>query len=202
MTINSSIKTVIFDLDGTLYSKKRLACRIVCRLWWSLPLLISERLTRKKLEHQNYGTEEAFYTVFFATMSRGHWWSTSIAQKWYENVYMPTMVRMIARYCPPCEQAIEIMKTCQKQGVPMVLFSDYGWEKEKLKGLGIDPSLFTYCLNAPSLGGLKPEKETITKLLSHIGAEPQSTLFVGDREDKDGKSAQVVGAQFLDITKQ
>lgn len=200
MEIDSSIRTVIFDLDGTLYDKKGLACRMVCSLWWCLPLLLSERLARKKLDHQNYDTEEAFYTMFFDTMSRGHWWSASIARRWYENVYMPTMVQAIAG-CSPCSRALDIMKICQEQGMQMVLFSDYGWEKEKLQVLGIDPSLFAFCLNAPLFGGLKPERVTIKKLLNHIGAKAQTSLFVGDRDDKDGKSAQVVGAQFYNIVK-
>lgn len=201
MTIDASIRTVIFDLDGTLYNKKGLACKMVCRLWWCLPLLVSERLTRKKMDCCHYGSEETFYTAFFTTMSRGHWWSAAIARRWYEKVYMPTMVQMISQHCPLNVRAQEMIRACQAQGVQMVLFSDYGWEKEKLQGLGIDSSVFAYCLNGPRMGGLKPEKETINRLMNYIGAVPQSTLFVGDREDKDGESARVVGARFVNITK-
>jgi FMN phosphatase YigB (HAD superfamily) len=30
-----------------------------------------------------------------------------------------------------------------------------------------------------------------------MGAKPETTLFVGDRDDKDGASARSVGAKFL-----
>ena len=35
------------------------------------------------------------------------------------------------------------------------------------------------------------------RLMDRLKADPATTLFVGDRDDKDGASARIVGADFL-----
>ena len=94
-------EAIIFDLDGTLYHKQGLVRRMILRLWWCLPLLISERIARKKIVTCAYDSPERFYEAFFQTMARGHWWNAKIAQRWYHTIYLPTMVRIIATHQPP-----------------------------------------------------------------------------------------------------
>ena len=54
-------------------------------------------------------------------------------------------------------------------------------------------------ISAPELGALKPSESCARRLLEMLEADPKTTLFVGDREDKDGASAQAVGAQYLKV---
>ena len=83
------------------------------------------------------------------------------------------------------------------RGLQMAIYSDYGDVLDKLAALGIDDKLFDLIIDAPELGALKPSKESARKVMDLLKADPQTTLFVGDRDDKDGESARAVGARFL-----
>lgn len=197
--ISSHIQTLIFDLDGTLYDKKGLAFRMVCRLWWCLPLLAAERRARTRMKNCHFDSREQFYEAFFATMSKGHLWGTQTAHTWYDKVYMPTMIKIIGEYHKPSAKVLKIIDDGQQKGLTMAVFSDYGCVEEKLRAIDIDSKCFALCVDAPSLGALKPEKTIVLDLLKQLNADPRTTLFIGDRDDKDGEAARVVGAHFMHI---
>ena len=199
MKIPADCKTVIFDVDGTLYDKTGIAQKMVRRLWWCLPLLMAERLARKNMHYVQYASEDEFFGAFFYQMARGHWWGPKIAEEWYRFVYMPAMVRIIRKSYHPREDVMAIIAECRQRGLQMVIYSDYGAVIEKLEALGIDPSQFDMIISAPELGALKPSESCARRLLEMLEADPKTTLFVGDREDKDGASANAVGAQYLKV---
>jgi FMN phosphatase YigB (HAD superfamily) len=97
----NGVQSVVLDLDGTLYDKTGLARRMVRRLWWCLPLLAAERLSRRNAHYVQFASEEEFFSYFYATMARGHWWNAGIARMWYDTVYMPAMLRLIKSHCHP-----------------------------------------------------------------------------------------------------
>jgi FMN phosphatase YigB (HAD superfamily) len=193
----NGIKTVVFDLDGTLYDKRGLAKRMARRLWWCLPLLAAERLARRNMHYLNCASEEEFFDAFFRQMARGHWWTASIAATWYHTVYMPTMVSLIRRYHHPRPEALTLLRTAKESGLQVAIYSDYGCVAEKLDALGMDATQFDLMIAAPQLGALKPSEHCAREVLELLQAQPQTTLFVGDRDDKDGASARSVGAHFL-----
>ena len=198
--IPDNIRTIIFDLDGTIYDKRGLARRMVRRLWWCLPLLAAERMARRNMHYFQFVTAEEFFMVFFRNMARGHWWGPQIAEKWYFHVYMPAMVRLIHRHHPPRPEMLSLFNECRQQGIRMAIFSDYGCVEEKLEALGIDASLFDLLISAPELGALKPSKPVVEQLMNILHADPATTLFIGDRDDKDGASARAVGARYYIIS--
>ena len=195
------IKTVVFDLDGTIYDKSGLARRMVSRLWWCLPLLAAERFARRNAHYVQYASEEEFFDFFFTTMSRGHWWGPRTAEKWYRFVYMPAMVRLIRRYYRPRQDVMALIKEARARGLKMAIYSDYGCVVEKLEALGVDPGDFELLVAAPELGALKPSEPCARRVLEMMQASPETTLFVGDRDDKDGASARAVGAKYRIIDK-
>lgn len=192
----NGVRTVVFDLDGTLYDKRGLAQRMVTRLWWCLPILAAERLARKNMHYVQFESEEEFFDAFFAYMARGHWWNSMIAATWYVDVYMPTMVRLIKKYHKPRPEVLALIKECKSRGLQMAVYSDYGLVIDKLEALGVDPDLFEIKVAAPTFGALKPAEQCTRKLLELLNANPKTTLFVGDRDEKDGESARAVGAKF------
>lgn len=193
----SGVKTVVFDLDGTLYNKRGLAQQLMTRLWWCLPLLAAERLARRNMHYMQFASEEEFFEAFFATMSRGHWWGPMVAATWYCDIYLPMMVRLIKRHHPLRPEALALIEEAQEQGLQMAVFSDYGCVVDKLEALGLDPKIFDVTVAAPSFGALKPAEQCTRRLLELLNAAPETTLFVGDRDDKDGAAARAVGAKFL-----
>ena len=193
----NGVQNVVLDLDGTLYDKTGLARRMVRRLWWCLPLLAAERLARKNMHYIQYASEEEFFGAFFRYMSRGHWWGVGVAATWYHTVYMPTMIRLIRRYHHPRPEMMALIEEAKAKGLTLAIYSDYGCVAEKLEALGIDPSQFELMISAPELGALKPSEPCARHVLELLQAKPETTLFVGDRDDKDGASARSVGARFL-----
>ena len=109
------------------------------------------------------------------------------------------MVRLIANQ-PIRKNVVQLLHTCKQKGLQTILLSDYECAEEKLKALGIPLEEFDYITDAPSWGALKPQKALLLPLLEHCHANPQATLFVGDRDDKDGASARAIGAQFMHVT--
>ena len=199
MKPKQDIQTVVFDLDGTLYDKRGLARRMMRALWWCLPLLAAERLARKRLHGKLYNSEDEFYLAFFRQMARGHWWSARLAGRWYDEVFMPTMVRLIGQHYAPRKDVMEMVADFHRRNIPMAVYSDYGNAWNKLKALQIAPQQFKLVTDAPALGGLKPNEVCARALLQMLNAKPETTLFVGDRDDKDGATARAVGAQFMQV---
>ena len=193
----NGVHSVVLDLDGTLYDKTGLARRMVRRLWWCLPMLAAERWARRNMHYVQYASEEEFFGAFFGMMARGHWWGRSLAATWYHTVYMPTMIRLIHKYHHPRPEVMALIREAQEKGLQLAIYSDYGCVNEKLEALGIDPAPFELLISAPELGALKPSEPCARRVLEMLDAKPETTLFVGDREDKDGTSARNVGARFL-----
>ena len=222
--LTPEIRAVVFDLDGTLYDKHCLPRYLVLRNLWALPLLVAERRTRKQLRGQYFGSESAFYDAFFAAMSRGHWFSESMARRWYFGYYMPSMVRVIAKHCRQNDGVGEWLSVCRDRQIAVAVYSDYGCVEEKLHALGLSGENFAYIVSAPELGGLKPAKECAEQVVAHLQAvaqaqlqaeahtplqteahippstyseiTPQNCLFIGDRTDTDEASAHAICAQF------
>lgn len=107
------------------------------------------------------------------------------------------MVDLIGKYCPRREEVMALIEACHEKGLRMAIYSDYGAVEEKLAVLKVDKTLFDLLVDAPSLGALKPSEACARRVLEMLHAAPETTLFVGDRDEKDGESARMIGAKFL-----
>ena len=119
-----------------------------------------------------------------------------IKTHWHREVYLPAMVEMIGAYQPIRPEALKILDECRQKGIKTAVYSDYGCVAEKLAALHIDASQFDFLVDAPSLGLLKPSAKAARKVVEMLEVAPEETLFVGDRDEKDGRAARSVGAQF------
>ena len=106
------------------------------------------------------------------------------------------MVSVIQRYYKPVEWLMPFVADCKKQGICLVVLSDYGHTHEKLHALNINENLFDWVVSAPELGGLKPAPEVLKKVLEKMKVTAEQCLVIGDREDTDGALAQSIGAAF------
>lgn len=196
------IDAVIFDLDGTIYNKKKLTGRIIRGELDRLHILSREQAVRKEIKGISFGTPEAFYDEFFRRMAAGQLLLTEkVARNWYFHHYMPTMVRVLHLLYNVEPWAKELALALRRAGKQVVVYSDYGCVKEKLQALGIDEAYFDFAFDAPSLGGLKPCKESMEKVIAAVGVPANRCLMIGDRDDTDGESARAVGANYLILEK-
>lgn len=198
-----NISAVIFDLDGTLYDNKRLPIRLVLADIPNMFVLATERKARKALMGIDYGDASRTYDALFAKMAElKKSLTVEKARRWYQDRYMPAQVALLAMYYTPRPCVDELLNTLKDAGIKTLLYTDYGHAKEKLEALNIDPAMFDIIASAPKMGGLKPCKESITRLLEQNGLNPESCLMVGDRDDTDGAAAQSVGMRFYNVKKE
>jgi len=189
-------RAVIFDLDGTLYDKSGLARRLIFAelLRGRLRMLKREREVRKELRGQHFGSEEAFYDAFFARFDR-----PEMARRWYFEEYMPDMVAILRKHYRIAPWVETMMLELRTNGKKVVVFSDYGFVEEKLRAIGFRLDWADRIFDAPSLGGLKPCRESFETLCREIGFSPSDCMMVGDRDDTDGAGARAVGMPFVHI---
>ena len=194
-TLVAQHQLVIFDLDGTLYNKRRLSLRMLLHAPFDMLKMLAERKTRASMKGLYIGAEH-FTPAYFDRLAHGMHTSPAKAKQWYQERYMPLMVKLIGRYQPIGEWVMPFVNECKERGVKMVVLSDYDFAQEKLQALGIDPQHFDWVVSAPELGGLKPAKELLIKVAQQMGVAAEQCLVIGDRQDTDGDMARATGAAF------
>ena len=177
ISIPKDVSLVVLDLDGTLYRKPRMAWYMIRSQWRHLPSLAAERRYRRLLH------------------------------KWYNESYLPAMVRVIARHYKAEPWVQPLLDDCHTRGIKVALLSDYEAAVDKLRVLRLNPDDFDCILSTGNLGTIKPDPSLGDMLLRHLypaGDMPdpfpwQYALFIGDRQDTDGMLAHALGAQFMQV---
>lgn len=190
------IKAVIFDLDGTLYRKSGLPLKLICSDLRHMFVLGNERKARAELKGRWFGDEQAYYDALYERVAQLSHISRCMAKRWYEQGYMPSMQRVLRR-CYSIEPWVEgLLSDLRRQGIKLAVYSDYGCLNERLEALGFDRRWVDVTADAPSLGGLKPCKQSGDRICEMLGVAPAEILMVGDRDDTDGETARRCGMRF------
>ena len=195
------MKAIIFDLDGTLYDNSRLPLWLILHSIPHIFTLQAERKARKELSGQYFGSREEYFRQLFSRIAQKRGISAEKAERWYRGIYMPSMYKVLCKRYHYKEGVPEILQQLRQKGIKTVVFSDYGYLDKRLKAVGISPEWFDLCVDAPSLGGLKPCRESFQKIAGMLQMEPAEILVVGDRDDTDGQGARNSGMQFLPVDK-
>lgn len=195
-----SNKAVIFDLDGTLYDNKFLALRIIAGDFRHLRHLAAERYCRKEMAGRYYGSSQSVYAALFEGMSKRLGCDAGKVEEWYSKTYMPLMVKKLSEKYKARDWVVPELCRLRSEGVGTVVFSDYDYVEEKLRGIGLDPDLFDVVTDAFSEGGLKPCGKAFENIAEKLAILPSEILVVGDREDTDGAGARAAGMCFKTIT--
>lgn len=198
ISIPNDVALVVLDLDGTIYRKPRMAWYMIRSQWRHLPSLAAERryrrLLRRRLALNTPNTHDKTVTQEFS-------------DKWYNETYLPAMVRVIARHYKAEPWVQPLLNHCHTRGIKVALLSDYEAAVDKLRVLRLNPDDFDCILSTGDLGTIKPDPSLGDMLLRHLypaGDMPdpfpwQHALFIGDRLDTDGMLAHALGAQFMQV---
>ena len=182
----------IFDVDGTLYSQKKMHCMMLGRLagyYMMHPFHVKDlyfiykfRKYREKNEYKDYSIKQLAQVV--------HKDSYEVIQKWLFEVPL-----QVIQKCAYNELIFFI--TNLPDGEKVVIYSDYP-ATEKLKALGISADMVVTAEDE-SVSELKPSKKAMEYILASMGGAPSDYIYVGDRDCKDGESARSVGVKYVDV---
>ena len=185
ISIPEGITVVVLDLDGTIYRKPRMALYMLRKQWCHLPSLIAERRWRKaQRQALHRGTPMP---------------PMPVAEQWYRQSYLPSMVQIIAEHYQPAPWLQPLLDECRLRKIQVIILSDYEAATDKLRALHLDATAFDAILSTGDFGTIKPDPELgniLRSAIKNAAVNWQQVLFIGDRPDTDGQLAQALGAQF------
>lgn len=192
------LRSVIFDLDGTLYESRHFPLRLIMADPLHIGMLAAERKCRKRLSDRHFDKASDYYDALFTTMGKGSPERAERCRKWFYGRYMPEQVRIIRDKFGPRPHLKEFIANLRRQGYKVAVLSDYCFTTEKLDAIGLSPADFNAVWESPALGGLKPRAEVFLNACKALEAAPSETLMIGDKTSKDGGALRA-GLQFIHL---
>lgn len=193
----TKLKAIVFDLDGTLYESRHFPLRLILSNPLHIGYLEAERRRRKALKTRQFSNAEEYYDELFLLMAGGSEAKAGKCRKWFNDIYMPSQIRIIGSAFGPRPHLKELL-THLKKDYKIGVLSDYGFAKEKLKACGLDADSFDLIRESPEMGGLKPNRIVFERFCSQLGVAPGEALMIGDKVSSDGGSLDA-GMQFIHI---
>lgn len=193
-------KAYIFDVDGTLYSQKKmhiymmvkLGCHYLIYIWRIKELLAIQffRKFREKDIFKNCSMYEVADQVALS-IKMDVCSVVAVIQKWMFDI----PIRLIEKCA--YKDVIDYIQNQLTEHTKIIIYSDYP-AKEKVEALGILADKI-YTAEDESIQELKPSKRAMTFICEELNLPKEDILYVGDRFEKDGKSAEMVGIEYCDI---
>lgn len=90
---------------------------------------------------------------------------------------------------------IEWIASLRKKGKKVVILSDYP-TADKLSAMGVETD-GQYSPDDTRIDELKPSPKGLFVIMEDTGEDPGNILMIGDRMEKDGKSAVAAGTDYL-----
>jgi phosphoglycolate phosphatase/putative hydrolase of the HAD superfamily len=204
-----SVRGVVFDVDGTLYSQFRLRLRMSLRMlaegvthpnrfkaaWKMVSKFRSAQETLRRSGKQLPGL--AHEQIRMAAESSG--FDEDEVQRtvsfWMETVPLKTIPKCAHR------NLHAMIEGLSRSGLKIGVFSDYPCEK-KLQALGIRELMHAaLCSTDASVGAFKPHPAGFRVVAESLGLRPGEVLYVGDRVEVDAEGAKASGMKSAIIRK-
>jgi len=189
---------IIFDLDGTLYEKKRIALYTLFKQLKNISMLKASNRIRKEFKGVDCNNLNGFYSNFFAKVGEELSLSSKEVERWYFNSFYPSFIGILKKRFKSQPGLIPLLENISKK-LPLAVFSDYSYVDERLDVLNIDKNYFKIRSSSEEYGVLKPAARPLLDIASKLSVEPQNILIVGDRVDTDGKASEAAGMMFYHI---
>ncbi|HUW69995.1 MAG TPA: HAD family hydrolase [bacterium] len=201
------IRAIGFDIDGTLYSARRLYLRLLARGMKSLKLMVAfneARLDiRKLLDSPEYRARnihgiEAFHRFQAELCARRMGADPEQTHEAIERFFYTAAVEPFASI-PLYPGVIELLGALRERGIRLGALSDFPCERKvQLLGLG---ELFDVVMTSEETGLVKPDRASFDLLASRLGTPPEHILYVGNSEQYDVAGAMGAGMRTALITR-
>ena len=197
----SSIRGIIFDLDGTLYHMK-----------WFMRVLFFVRLLpkgqwlprymklRAHFAGKDFGSREALLAAMADDLARQSRVSRQRILGWFEKSFYPGFVDIMPFFEETRPRVNELLAALRAKSIKLAVLSDFSRIAERLTALRIDPNVFDALISAEDEGALKPNPRPFLAIAKAWDIPAGEVLVIGDRDDTDGLAATASGMQFLQIT--
>lgn len=205
------MKTVLFDLDGTLLpmdqerflraymgglSKKMEPCgydpkNLISAVWAGTAAMV-----------RNDGTvtnEEAFWNCFSGLMDRDAQADEPVFMDFYRNEF-----QHVKAVCGFSAMAAEIVGFLNRKGCRVVLATNPLFPQiatySRVRWAGLDPQDFALITTYENSGHCKPNPEYYREVLAALGEVPGNCIMVGNDVDEDVLAGQKAGLQVFLLT--
>ena len=180
------IKAIVFDLDGTLYSRTILGLKFLLRYPFHCHRLMRFLRVRETLRtHQNINVKDEQYRVLSQIEKKG----CEDTKSYYEELVYNKLFSLTPK---AKEKVKSTIKKLKYRGYTLGILTEFPYEV-KLKKLGLDESHFEIMINLEDYGILKPRKECFSVLTQKSNLGPDEILYIGDRLDTDVMGAKSCG---------
>jgi len=201
------IRAIGFDIDGTLYSARRLYLRLLARGMRSFKLMVAfndaRHEIRKLLDSPEYRAMnirgvESFHRFQAELCARRLGADLEQTHEAIERFFYTAAVEPFATI-PLYAGVAELLGELRSQGIRLGALSDFPCERKvELLGLG---GLFDVVMTSEETGLVKPDRASFDLLASRLGTPPEHILYVGNSERYDVAGALGAGMRAALITK-
>ena len=190
---NKEIRAVSFDVDGTLYSLKKLKMHVVLRSPRDIKFYLTLEKERKKLRHLK-GVLDLEKRVA-AVVAKKLGLSLRETEDNLKRIFEQDWPRLLSKLSVPKAMPIFIQKLIAQKIIIGVL-SDYP-SRKKIDALGLGGLPWSAYTDCTAFGFLKPNPESFLEFSKAIKIPPENILHVGDRQDLDILGASLAGMKTL-----
>lgn len=186
-------RALCVDLDGTLAEVERRRARLWPQLFRSPRILLGLSPALRSLRGRRHRDLDAALAEALAVRTGAAPAATR-----------PTSDALLRQHWPatfhdaqPPAAVAALLAAARTAGLPTAVFSDHP-ALEKLRQMGAEG--WDAVVDGHALGALKPLPDGLHAVAAQLGQPVHRMLFVGDREDTDGRAAAASGAGFLSVT--
>ena len=201
----STIRAVIFDVDGTLYDQRKLRRKIsleMLKFLFAHPTGLSDL---KILWDFRKVREKNASLIGGAIEERQFEWGAKASKVSVEKVRQVVQHWMFTRPLYHLEACCypgvrELFFRLKEKNIPVGIFSDYPVQ-DKLMALSIEVDVMVSATDA-EVDRLKPDPIGLVVVASKLKTPLKECLFIGDRDDKDGECARRAGMPYLILNRE
>lgn len=203
--MNSKIKAVLFDMDGTLVRMNekdftenylRRLCAVVCPLGYDKESVVNGLWTGVSAMIKNDGKRsnaEVFWDVFESIVGGNIREKEPVFEEFYRNGDFKKAIEVTK----PNPKARIIIDKLKRSGIRLVLATNPLFPESaqhvRMSWVGLTPDDFEIITHYENSSYSKPSKEYFLALLDSLGLEANECIMVGNNINDDILPAEAVG---------